>query len=94
MSKLFCLPSENGVYSKRKEFAPLGSKFFHFIVDPFSETLCAGQQTGTHKYCLPSYPGPLNDIFHVSESTFSHAEAHWTHEIVCACCLTLFFCHY
>ena len=26
-----------GVYSKRKEFPPLGSKFFPFRVDPFSE---------------------------------------------------------
>ena len=39
----FCLitctqaPSEKGVYSKRKEFAPKGSKFFPFRVDPFSE---------------------------------------------------------
>ena len=39
----FCLPSERclnkdfGVYSKRKEFAPTGSKFFPFIVNPFSE---------------------------------------------------------
>ena len=26
-----------GVYSKRKEFAPPGSKFFSFRIDPFSE---------------------------------------------------------
>ena len=26
-----------GVYSKRKEFAPLGSKFFPFRIDCFSE---------------------------------------------------------
>ena len=24
-----------GIYTKRKEFAPHGSKFFHFRVDPF-----------------------------------------------------------
>ena len=28
-----------GVYSKRKEFAPKGSKFFPFRVDPFSEKI-------------------------------------------------------
>ena len=43
-----------GVFSKRKEFAPLGSKFFPFRVDPFSEeALYAGKQTGSHKSCLP-----------------------------------------
>ena len=35
--KMFCLPSGKGIYSKRKEFAPRGSKFFHFRVEPFSE---------------------------------------------------------
>ena len=30
-------PFLKGVYSKRKEFAPLGSKFFPFRVDPFPE---------------------------------------------------------
>ena len=44
----------NGVYSKRKEFAPLGSKFFPFRVDPFSEeNLCSGKPTGSHKSYLP-----------------------------------------
>ena len=39
----FCLfpenqvPFEKMVYSKWKEFAPTGSKFFPFKVDPFSE---------------------------------------------------------
>ena len=34
-----CTPSPftKGVYSKRKESAPIGSRFFIFIVDPFSE---------------------------------------------------------
>ena len=40
LSKLFCLPSEERFYSKKKEFAPLGSKFFPFSVDPFSEEDC------------------------------------------------------
>ena len=30
-------PSEKGVYYKRKEFAPTGSKFFPFIIDSFTE---------------------------------------------------------
>ena len=29
-----------GLYSERKEFAPLGSKFFPFRIDPFSEGAC------------------------------------------------------
>ena len=37
MSKLFLLFSEKKVSSKRKEFASLGSKFFHFRVGPFSK---------------------------------------------------------
>ena len=33
-----------GVYSKRKEFAPIGSKFSPFRLDPFSEgTGCVGK---------------------------------------------------
>ena len=33
------------VYSKRREFAPFGSKFFPFRVDPFEEWgWCAGKQ--------------------------------------------------
>ena len=31
----FCLPSENEVYSKRKKFAPSGSKFFPIRVELF-----------------------------------------------------------
>ena len=34
---LHTYPFWKGVYSKRKEFAPHGSKFFPFRVDPFSE---------------------------------------------------------
>ena len=37
LSKLFLPPSWKEVYSKRKEFAPLGSTFFPFRVDHFSE---------------------------------------------------------
>ena len=35
LSNCVSLPSEKGIYSKWKEFAPLGSKFFPFRVDPF-----------------------------------------------------------
>ena len=31
------VPSKKGVYPKRKDFAPFGSKVFPFRVDPFSE---------------------------------------------------------
>ena len=41
----FCFPFEKGVYSKRKEFAPVEKTFFSF----------AGKQTGNHKSCLPLY---------------------------------------
>ena len=36
---LYCMPSPfwKGVYSLRKEFAPSGSKFFPYRVDPFTE---------------------------------------------------------
>ena len=36
LSKLLS-PFWKGIFSKRKEFAPNGSKFFPFRVDPFSE---------------------------------------------------------
>ena len=43
-----------GIYSIRKEFAPRGSKFFPYSVDPFSErNWHAVKQTGSLKNCLP-----------------------------------------
>ena len=43
-------PPEKGVHPKRKEFAPLGNKFFPFRADPFSEgTWCAVEKTWSHK---------------------------------------------
>ena len=44
------------IYSKRKEFAPKGSKFFPFREDPFSEAIWwAGKQNGSQKKtCLPA----------------------------------------
>ena len=53
LSKLFHLPSEKWSTLKRKEFAPIGSKFIPFRVDTFSEGFCcAVQQTEIHKSCL------------------------------------------
>ena len=50
LSKWFWFPSEKRVYSKRKEFASLESKFFPFKAETFSEgTWCAGKQTGIAK---------------------------------------------
>ena len=52
--ELLLAPFWKGVFSKRKEIAPFGSKFFPFREDPFSERDCwAGKQTGNHKSCLP-----------------------------------------
>ena len=49
------VPFWKGVYSKRKEFAPHGSKFFPFrVVYSFSEgDWCEGMQTASHKTYLP-----------------------------------------
>ena len=42
--RIFLFPFWNWFYSKRKEFAPVGSKFFPFRVDPFSKgAWCAGK---------------------------------------------------
>ena len=39
---------------KWKNLLPDGSKFFPFWVDPFTERdWCAGEQSGSHKSCLP-----------------------------------------
>ena len=35
--QILCFASEKGIYSKRKEFAPTGSKFFPEREDPFQE---------------------------------------------------------
>ena len=51
---IVCISFWKGAYSKRKEFAPKGSKFFPFRVDPFLEgSRCPGKQAGNHKSCLP-----------------------------------------
>ena len=43
------------IYSKRKEFAPNGSKFFPFRVDPISKGVwCTEKQTGSHKKLYPT----------------------------------------
>ena len=43
--KLVLPPIKKGAYPKRKEFAPTGSKFFPFRVDPFSERVLCIQET-------------------------------------------------
>ena len=54
LSKVFCLPSENGSTHKRKNLLPWGAGFFPFIADQFSEgNLCAGKQTGSHNKNCP-----------------------------------------
>ena len=43
------LSTSEEVFSKRKEFAPSGSKFFPFRADSFPEGVwCAGKQKGSH----------------------------------------------
>ena len=48
------IPSKKGVLSKRKEFAPMGSKFFPFRVDPFLEgrqnTFCRVATLEMHQF--------------------------------------------
>ena len=60
-----------GVYSKRKEFAPKGRKFFPFRIDPISEIRCAGKQKGQSEKLSPlwkleekllSVSSPLKDL--------------------------------
>ena len=51
--KMILLLVWKGVYSKRKEFAPLGSEFFPFRADPLYSLLLFGKQIGSHKSCLP-----------------------------------------
>ena len=57
-SKCFWLPHLKRVSSKRKEFAPCGSKFFPYRVDPFSEgDLRAVKQRESHESRLPWWNG-------------------------------------
>ena len=67
------IPSANGVYSKRKEFAPKGSKFFPFRIDTFSE-----RKTNQHN-CLLSNQiqtyhkiGRIMDAIHMNIYIFSY----------------------
>ena len=49
-------PLWKGVYSKGKEFASNGSKFFPFRIHPFirrDSSPCAGKQTGSVIRCIP-----------------------------------------
>ena len=70
---LFCFPAHHSpcwkrVYSKRKEFAPMGSKFFPFRVDPFSE----GRQNNFDRVASPErYQFPSSWITN-SECTLTY----------------------
>ena len=46
-------PCAKGVYSKRKEFAPTGSKFFPFRVDPFQKGIGIHKSKQEVISCLP-----------------------------------------
>ena len=51
-----------GIYFKREEFAPHGSKFFSFKVDPFlEEPFCARKHTGSHN--VPCISRPLEELW-------------------------------
>ena len=66
-----------GVYSLRKEFAPLGSKFFPSREDSFSEGFwCALMQTGSHKSFLPCQN--LRSVSRPHKITYL-VVAHWKH---------------
>ena len=53
--KIVLSPSWKGVFCKRKEFAPKGSKFFTFRVDPFTEwSWCVEKHS--HKSCYHVKP--------------------------------------
>ena len=54
-------PFEKGASIKRKEFAPIGSKFFSFIADPFLEGMQSQQLS-----CPPSPPPPTPTTTKVS----------------------------
>ena len=52
---MFLFPFWKGVYSVRKEFAPKGSEFFPYRVDPYSEVAyCALKQIWSHKNLFSS----------------------------------------
>ena len=54
--KFVFTPFWKGVHSKRKEFAPRGSKFFPFRVDFFSKRgWIGGKQAGSHKCGLACF---------------------------------------
>ena len=52
-------PSENGVNTERKEFAPTGSKFFPFRVDALSEK---NNAISTDLHPLKMYLIPLKTV--------------------------------
>ena len=50
--KLFLSPFWKGIYSKRKEFAPSGSKFFSFREGPFTEGACSARDKKLSSFAI------------------------------------------
>ena len=77
-----CTPNpmiSKGVYSKRKEFAPLGSKFFPFRVDSFSE----GRQNQFVRIVSPeSVSLPLKDCLRTAKIQVSPQWRYEHHDIL------------
>ena len=83
--RLVLSPFWKGVYSKRKEFAPKGSKFFPFREDIFSEgAWCAGKQTGSWPASvaqLDARPTGNQEITGWTPSDRQHSFVEINHEI-------------
>ena len=61
-------PFWKGVYSKRKEFAPKGSKFFPFRVEPFSK----GRQNNVDRATSPeNVLTPLKEYWYIPVKEWS-----------------------
>ena len=83
-------PSWKWVYSTWKEFAPLGSKFFPFRVDPFSEEhWWTGKPTGSHKNCLHCQKWrKIYQVYSITLSShFAWGDPYYVkHCYICFCC--------
>ena len=77
---LFCTlwPFWNGVYFKREEFAPQGSKFFPFNVDPLSE--------GRQKMLTVAFPQTVSIPLNFSKIEIEGLTSSWlscgTHDVI------------
>ena len=61
LSKCFAFHPNRG-YTKRKEFAPIGSKFFPFRVDPFLEGPCYAWKAKRKSQKLSAWYGRADNI--------------------------------